>query len=196
MLRKIASAHGISFEETLTGFKWMGNRAFELADEGWEVLFSFEEALGYMFPNICNDKDGLTAAAVFMVAEGKWRSQGITPYEKLQQLYQTYGYHETLNTYFRSPSPVATAALFNGIRGGRYRKGEKLGAFEILRLRDITEGYDSDTADNKPALPVDPASHMLTLWLDRGVVFTLRGSGTEPKVKSRFEWCILSVFSC
>jgi phosphoglucomutase len=184
MLSKMASAYGIGFEETLTGFKWMGNRAFELAAEGWEVSFAFEEALGYMFPNVCNDKDGLTAAAIFLVAEGKWRSQDITPFEKLQQLYNAHGYHETLNTYFRSPSPAMTSALFKEIRGGNYGKGKKLGSFEILRWRDMTEGYDSDTTDNIPALPVDKATQMLTLWLDRGITFTLRGSGTEPKVKS------------
>ena len=55
----------------------------------------------------------------------------------------------------------------------------------------MTEGYDSATDDNKPTLPVDKGSQMLTLWLDRGVRFTIRGSGTEPKVKSRFSKCFL-----
>jgi phosphoglucomutase len=51
----------------------------------------------------------------------------------------------------------------------------------------MTMGYDSDTPDHKPELPVDKGSHMLTLWLDSHVKFTLRGSGTEPKVKCKFE---------
>lgn len=33
-------------QETLTGFKWMGNRAKQLADQGKSVLFAFEEAIG------------------------------------------------------------------------------------------------------------------------------------------------------
>lgn len=33
-------------QETLTGFKWMGNRAKDLLDQGNTVLFAFEEAIG------------------------------------------------------------------------------------------------------------------------------------------------------
>lgn len=164
----------------------MGNIARTLEESDYDVPFAFEEALGYMFPKVCHDKDGITAAIIFLSAEAKWRSQGLTPYTKLQRLFEEFGYHETLNNYFRSPSPDVTAKLFRAIRDGPYRTEKKLGMFKILRWRDMTEGYDSGTQDNKPTLPVDKGSQMLTLWLDRGVHFTLRGSGTEPKVKSRF----------
>lgn len=33
-------------QETLTGFKWMGNRARDLLDQDKTVLFAFEEAIG------------------------------------------------------------------------------------------------------------------------------------------------------
>ncbi|KAL2003265.1 hypothetical protein VTN02DRAFT_4475 [Thermoascus thermophilus] len=193
MLEKMAIANGIHFEETLTGFKWMGNIAKKYDEEGpYVVRFAFEEALGYMFPEVCYDKDGLTAAMVFLAAEAKWKALGLTPYAKLQQLYNEYGHHETLNNYLRSPSPALTNALFNGIRKGSFFKEKKLGAFKILRWRDMTEGYDSGTADNKPTLPVDKKIQMLTLWLDRDVRFTIRGSGTEPKVKLYIESCSAS----
>ena len=186
MLEKTAVAKGIHFEEALTGFKWMGNISRNLEKSGYHVPFAFEEALGYMFPKVCYDKDGITAAMIFLSAEAQWRAQGLTPYSKLQQLFNEFGYHETLNTYFRSPNPEITTSLFRAIRSGSYRADKSLGSFKILRWRDMTEGYDSATDDNKPTLPVDKGSQMLTLWLDRGVRFTIRGSGTEPKVKSRF----------
>ncbi|KAL1872492.1 hypothetical protein Plec18167_006610 [Paecilomyces lecythidis] len=186
MLEKMALAKGLHFEETLTGFKWMGNIARKLEKDGFKVPFAFEEALGYMFTEVCYDKDGLTAALVFLAAEAKWRAQGLTPYAKLQQLFKEYGHHETMNSYFRSPNPVTTAALFRSIRNGSFSESKTLGSFKILRWRDMTEGYDSGTPDGKPVLPVDSTSQMLTLWLDRDVKFTLRGSGTEPKVKCKF----------
>lgn len=185
MLEKMAVAKGIHFQEALTGFKWMANIARGLEDAGYSVPFAFEEALGYMLPSVCYDKDGVTAAMVFLAAEAKWRAQGLTAFAKLQGLFDQFGHHETLNTYFRSPSPDLTATLFRGIRGGSYRTNKKLGKFKILRWRDMTEGYDSGTEDNKPTLPVDKSSHMLTLWLDRDVRFTIRASGTEPKVKRK-----------
>lgn len=54
---------GFNFIETLTGFKWMGNRADELIKQNKRVLFAFEEAIGYMCGSHVLDKDGIAAAA-------------------------------------------------------------------------------------------------------------------------------------
>ncbi|KAL3442562.1 hypothetical protein BJX65DRAFT_286768 [Aspergillus insuetus] len=185
MLEKMAVAKGIYFEESLTGFKWMGNTARKLEESGYYVTFAFEEALGYMFPEVCYDKDGITAAMVFLSAQAKWATQGLTPYTKLQKLFSEYGHHETLNNYFRSPNPETSMALFDAIRAGPFKSEMKLGSFKILRWRDMTEGYDSGTEDKTPKLPADKSSQMLTLWLDREVRFTIRASGTEAKVKCK-----------
>ncbi|KAJ5639437.1 uncharacterized protein N7484_007299 [Penicillium longicatenatum] len=189
MLEKMTKSKGAQFQETLTGFKWMGNVARDLERTGMTVPFAYEEALGYMFPSVCYDKDGITAAAVFLGAYAKWRSEGLTAQAKLQQLFEEFGHHETLNNYFRSPSPDLAVELFRGIRSGPFLASKKFGSFKILRWRDLTEGFDSASSDNKPDLPEDPTSQMLTLWLDGGVRFTIRGSGTEPKVKFYIESC-------
>eukprot|EP00957_Ditylum_brightwellii_P173477 13207842-Ditylum_brightwellii.AAC.1 len=65
MLRAFAEAEGLHFEETLTGFKWLGNRAASLEEQGYIPLFAFEEAIGFMFGTILKDKDGISALAVF-----------------------------------------------------------------------------------------------------------------------------------
>ena len=54
MLRSMARKEGMAFEETLTGFKWMANRAhgFERND-GKTVLLCYEEAIGFM----CGTRD-------------------------------------------------------------------------------------------------------------------------------------------
>ncbi|PSN50266.1 Phosphoglucomutase-2 [Blattella germanica] len=49
-------------QETLTGFKWMGNKTEELQKEGKNVLFAFEEAIGFMCYMSVLDKDGISAA--------------------------------------------------------------------------------------------------------------------------------------
>ena len=48
-LKSMAAKEGFHFQETLTGFKWLGNVAEQLTGEGYEVLFAFEEAIGFMF---------------------------------------------------------------------------------------------------------------------------------------------------
>ncbi|KAF7716990.1 Uncharacterized protein PECH_003199 [Penicillium ucsense] len=189
MLQKMAESKGIQFKESLTGFKWMGNVAQDLEKTGQTILFAYEEALGYMFPAVSYDKDGITAMSVFSMAAAKWQAQGLTVFGKLQQLFAEYGHHETLNNYFRSSSPQQTAELFHGIRNGPFLPKMQFGKFKILRWRDLTEGFDTASSDHKPDLPEDPTSQMITLWLEGGVRFTLRGSGTEPKVKFYIECC-------
>lgn len=184
MLAKMAEREGFHFQETLTGFKWLGNVARDLEGKGYVVPFAFEEALGYMFTPVCYDKDGLAATMVFLAAEAKWRSQGLTPFTKLQQLYDIYGYHESLNTYFISPDPVTTNVLFEKIRSQPEPVRSTIGSLPILRFRSMAERLDSGTPDRLPQLPVDLNSQMLTIWSEHGVRFTLRASGTEPKLKS------------
>ncbi|KAK6324413.1 hypothetical protein J4Q44_G00037550 [Coregonus suidteri] len=66
ILRAIALKEGFHFEETLTGFKWMGNRARELLDQHKIVLFAFEEAIGYMCSSaLLNKPPGEVIRAMF-----------------------------------------------------------------------------------------------------------------------------------
>ncbi|KXS99384.1 hypothetical protein AC579_8804 [Pseudocercospora musae] len=187
MLASMASKEGFHFQDTLTGFKWLGNVAQDLKKHGYEPAFAFEEAIGFMFPSVVWDKDGIAAAAVFLTAWQRWKKQGLTPHQKLQQLYETYGYFEDANTYLISPSPDTTNKVFNDVRTSNAgAPPEKLGKRTISRWRDLTLGYDSGTADHKPVLPVDASAQMITCELDN-VVFTVRGSGTEPKIKLYIE---------
>ncbi|MCJ1247707.1 Phosphoglucomutase-3 [Trapelia coarctata] len=182
MLACIGESKGFAVEETLTGFKWLGNRGLEL---GPKVIFAYEEALGYMLPQIVHDKDGIAAAMVFLQACSIWKS----PWDKLQNLYELYGYFETLNTYWRCSDQALVPIVFADIR-------RSTSAFpvqrEILRFRDLTNGTDTGTYSKKPDLPVDPNIQMLTFWLsgslsDDGIRFTIRASGTEPKIKIYLE---------
>merc|ERR1719277_1272881 len=64
MMKAMAMHEGFQFHETLTGFKWIGNKFAELKAKGIKPLFGFEEAIGFMVGDTCLDKDGIRAAAV------------------------------------------------------------------------------------------------------------------------------------
>ncbi|SLM41191.1 hypothetical protein LPUS_12130 [Lasallia pustulata] len=188
MLAEIAVKEGFRFSETLTGFKWLGNTALALEKAGNTVTFAYEEALGYMIPNIVHDKDGITAALLFLCAATQWGS----PWEKLLQLYEKYGYFYTLNTYWRSPEVTITKKLFAMIQKLGNPFALTVGGRQVLRWRDLSNNYDSATRDNIPELPASRDSQMITCWLDgskldHGIRFTIRASGTEPKIKIYLE---------
>ncbi|CAJ1397393.1 unnamed protein product [Effrenium voratum] len=65
-LGRVAATEGFRFVETLTGFKWMGSKSGSLRDQGFEVIFAFEEAIGFCVGDLVKDKDGISAAAVFV----------------------------------------------------------------------------------------------------------------------------------
>ena len=182
MLAVMGEAEGFRVEECMTGFKWLGNRALEL---GRDCVFAYEEALGYMFPNVAYDKDGIAAAIQFLQACAKWDH---SPWKELQRLYKKHGYFETRNTYWKSPDVETTGRVFERVRGLGKPFPETLGNRKVLRWRDLTRpGFDSQTAGNAPELPVS-SGQMITCWLegdesDQGVRFTIRASGTEPKIK-------------
>ena len=181
MLATIAREEHFVIEECLTGFKWLGNRALEIGDK---ACFAYEEALGYMIPSVVYDKDGITAAVVFLEACSKWGS----PWLMLESLYERYGYHETMNTYWRSPNVTTTIRIFERIRNFGKPYPDEVGGRGIIRWRDLTIGYDSATINNVPDLPTSIDTQMITCWLcktenDEGIRFTVRASGTEPKIK-------------
>ncbi|KAH9827565.1 putative phosphoribomutase [Teratosphaeria destructans] len=198
MLAAIAKQEGFHFKETLTGFKWLANIALELKSQGSDPVYAYEEAIGYMFTDILPDKDGVAAAAVFLLALQRWKAQGLTPWRKLQQLYTTYGYFEDANTYIKSPSQEVTECLMAKIRNvdGDGRLPLTVGKRKVQRYRDLRYGVDLTYADGpepsqahasqSPDLPVDFSNNMITCWLE-DVVFTVRTSGTEPKIKLYIE---------
>lgn len=187
MLAALAGKEGFQFRETLTGFKWLGNVARDLDKQGYAVVYAFEEALGYMIPQTVHDKDSISAAAVFLTAASHWATQGLTPHSKLQKLYEYLGYFEDANTYLVSPSPSVTTSVFTAIRALGSPHPTTIGPRKIVRWRDLTLGYDSKSKDHVPDLPVDATAQMITCELDNGAVFTIRGSGTEPKIKVYIE---------
>lgn len=94
-----------------------------------------------------------------------------------------------MNTYWRSQDLETTAKVFKRARALGTPYPTSVVGRKVLRWRDLTIGYDSSTEDNIPDLPSSPKSQMITCWLngslgDRGIRFTVRASGTEPKIKS------------
>ncbi|CAI5735416.1 unnamed protein product [Hyaloperonospora brassicae] len=183
MLRAVAQKEGLNFVETLTGFKWMGNKTAELRKAGKTVLFSFEEAIGFCVGGLVKDKDGVVAAAVFAeMAVQLEATKKMTVSQHLSALYTRYGHFVTQNHYVKCYDPVKIRAIFARLRNsGKY--WDSCGDYAISHVRDLTTGYDSSQPDKRAVLPVSTSTEMITYTFANGCVATLRTSGTEPKLK-------------
>nr|AOE43343.1 phosphoglucomutase [Cavenderia deminutiva] len=182
MLKSMAKKDGYIHEETLTGFKWVGNKARELLDQNKRFLFAYEEAIGFMYGDVSLDKDGVRCAAIFAELALYQYANGSSCQRHLDSLYERYGYHISKNRYFFCYEPPKMVAIFNAIRNNK-NYPTKCGEFEIERIRDLTDDYDNGYPDNKARLPISKSTQMITFFFKNGAIATLRGSGTEPKLK-------------
>lgn len=184
MLQSIAAAEGFCAEETLTGFKWLANKAIDLMNEGKTVLFAFEEAIGFMYGPQVLDKDGICAAAVMGELASYLYNQSITLTDQFDLLSKRYGVHVSNNSYFICHSKPTIEAIFRRIKtleNGTYPS--EIGGSKVTSIRDLSgRGYDSRQPDKKPVLPTS-SSEMITFTFENGVKATIRTSGTEPKIK-------------
>ncbi|KAK3928657.1 Phosphoglucomutase-2 [Frankliniella fusca] len=188
ILRTMAQHEGFNFEETLTGFKWMGNRACELMTQGKKVVFAFEEAIGFMCGSSVVDKDGVSAAVHISEMATYLKMKGKTLNDQLSEVYNQYGYHLCKNSYFICHKPETTKKIFERLRNfsgalKTYPAHILDGKYKIKNVVDLTIGYDSSTPNGVPVLPTSSSSQMITFSFDNGLVITLRTSGTEPKIK-------------
>ena len=87
MIDAICQQEGVRVEDTLTGFKWLGNRAIELEKEGYNVLLAYEEAIGFMLNDCVKDKDGVSTLAVFSEMAGKLYKAGLTLATRMDQIF-------------------------------------------------------------------------------------------------------------
>lgn len=183
-IQAMANKEGFHYAETLTGFKWLGTQALALTGEGKHFLFAFEEAIGFLVGTMGWDKDGVRSGAVMAEMVIGLYAQGRTLTQHLEGLYQTYGYFITKNSYFFNYNPDVMFKMFDRMRS-LTPEGypPACGRFPIRAVRDLMTGIDTSQPDGKAILPVSRSSPMTTFYFENGAVVTIRGSGTEPKLK-------------
>ncbi|XP_022224637.2 glucose 1,6-bisphosphate synthase [Drosophila obscura] len=192
----IARAEGFTHVETLTGFKWMGNRALELQAAGRTVLFAFEESLGFMFGMNVADKDGIGAATQLATMACHLRTtRNLTLIEKLREIYDTYGYHASISGHYICDDPELIERIFERLRNydeelpGTYPKCILDGDFEVVHVRDLTNGLDTAYPDRKARLPAIPSEQMITFTFTNGFVVSLRSTSRDHKLRYCAEIC-------
>ena len=185
MVDAMAKANGIACSECLTGFKWIAADMARFEKTGSNnYVFGFEESYGYLVENEVRDKDGVSAAAMCAEMTLYWRSKGKSLLNRLNELYETYGYYQdkAISKNFPGSSGVET---MKGIMAKLRAEGLKnLGGKTVLKIRDVQQSivYNPAEPAKKEALNL-PKSNVLQFFLDGGTVVSARPSGTEPKIK-------------
>ena len=166
ILSKIAAHHGLSFEETLTGFKYLSKVK--------NLAFGYEEALGYAVDaDSVNDKDGISAAIVLAQLTSDLSKVGKTISDYLDEIWQRYGFHGTRQISVRTTSTSDIARVL-----GRFRDSipESIADYPVTSFDDL----------EKPSGKLPPTNGV-RFFLDKRIRVIIRPSGTEPKIKCYLE---------
>ena len=192
MIDAICEKHGVQLKRTLTGFKFIGEQIalLENVSRQDEYLLGFEESYGYLSGTKVRDKDGVNAAMLICEMAACCKAQGMTLAEKLESLYQEYGYYKDVLSEF----------IFEGSKG--MEKMAKI--MEKLRTEtpeDIADKFVTEYADYKAQDRTIytgmgccamsefvrstglPKSDVVEFILEDGSRVQVRPSGTEPKLK-------------
>ncbi|MEZ4288264.1 MAG: hypothetical protein R3A47_09020 [Polyangiales bacterium] len=163
MLASIAKAHGIRHEQTLTGHKWIQNRAIELEREGYEFLFGYEEALGYAVSRLVRDKDGISAAIVVADAVARFKHDGKTLFDELLTMSKRYGVFRSRQVSIQLTQPE-----------------------DFADRRDRLIRLTQETPSSFEISSFDEIEGVLRFIVDRRHRVMVRPSGTEPKLRILF----------
>ncbi|MFF3922110.1 phospho-sugar mutase [Paenibacillus lactis] len=172
----IAEHYGATVLNTLTGFKYIGEKMTQFEQSGSHTfLFGYEESYGYLAGNYARDKDAVLASMLICEAAAYYKGQGKTLYDVLQELYEQFGYFlEKLESRtLKGKDGVAQIAA--KMSDWRNDPPQEIGGIRVEQVLDYANGLDGL-----------PKENVLKYLLEDGSWFCLRPSGTEPKIKVYF----------
>lgn len=166
LLGRQAAAYGQPWEQTLTGFKWLGKIP--------TLVFGYEEALGYsVAPDIARDKDGVSAIITILELAALLKAEGRTLADRLDEIYREHGLHATSQLSVRVEDLSIISRAMDVLRTS---PPSSLGGLAVTSVDDLADGYHGL-----------PPTTGVRLGLGESVRIICRPSGTEPKLKCYLE---------
>ena len=172
----IAKSYGVSSVDTLTGFKFIGEKIhqYENTNEATFIM-GYEESYGYLVGTHARDKDGVVSALLISEMAAYYYDKGMTLYEGLQEVYKKYGYYKE----------ELKSITLKGIDGMEKIKSI-MSHFRNADIKEIANIKVAQLIDYKEGINDLPKSDVLKFILEDNSWIAVRPSGTEPKIKFYF----------
>ena len=183
LTKAIAQYYGTKVFETLTGFKWIGEKIREFEEkDSYKYLFGFEESYGCLIAPHARDKDGISAVMALCEATAYYKSKGLSLWDQMIKIYEKYGYYKEGQISIVLKGADGAAEIKNKMSKMRANPPKELAGLDVLEVRDYQEHIVKKS--NGEIFKTDlPTSNVLYYELSNNSWCCVRPSGTEPKIK-------------
>ena len=182
LANRICESFHVKLFETLTGFKFIGEKIQQFMDSGdYTFLFGFEESYGFLSSTFVRDKDGVNASLLISEVACACMAEGITLYDRVQQIFREYGYYVENVVSTTLPGKDGLTRMKEIMTGLRNNPPKEIAGLKVTAVRDYLKGTRMSGGTEEPTgLPI---SDVLYFELEKGCWVCVRPSGTEPKIK-------------
>ena len=173
---KIAKENGVDCIDTLTGFKFIGEKINQFEqNKDRTFVMGYEESYGYLVGTHARDKDGVVSSLLICEMAAYYYDKGMTLYEGLQEVYKKYGYYKE----------ELKSITLKGIDGMKQIQNI-MDYFRNSDIQTIADIKVAEVRDYKKGINDLPKSDVLKFILEDESWIAVRPSGTEPKIKFYF----------
>jgi len=187
MAKAICDKFGVTLYEVPVGFKFIGEK-IKIWEKTHEhtFVFGFEESCGYLRGTHARDKDAVVASMLTAEMVCYYTSIGKTVFQRLQEIYDTYGYVLDCNISIPFKGLNAMKDMNAVVDGLKVNPISKFDIYNVTAVRDYSKNIRSDVATGKQTEIGSPLTNCVYYELENGSFICVRPSGTEPKLKIYF----------
>jgi phosphoglucomutase len=182
LIERIAEAKNVTFYNTLTGFKYIGELMTQL--EGKQTFIGGgEESYGYLIGGFVRDKDAIVSSAFIAEMTAYYKDKGSSLFEALIDTYVQYGFYKEKLISLTKKGKSGAEEIKDMMEKFRTNPPATLGGSKVTTLKDYEKGIETDLLTNTTKKLELPTSDVLQFITGDGSIISARPSGTEPKIK-------------
>ena len=183
LAQTIADDFHIKLENTLTGFKYIGEKIEEYKNTKLKkFIMGFEESYGYLIGDHARDKDAVVTAVILCELALYYKLQKQTMGDVLENIYKTYGYYLDDIDSVKLEGKEGSIKIQRISDSFRRNLPMKWINKRVIFVEDYSVGKRTIVGEGVEAIPL-PNSDVLKVYLEGDSWFCIRPSGTEPKIK-------------
>lgn len=181
--RAIASSYGVETVDTLTGFKYIGEKINEYDTTGERFIFGYEESYGYLISSFARDKDAVQSTVMACEMAQYWKDQGLTLLDALQGLYEKHGFYKEGLESLTLQGVAGQEQIASIINNFKDNIQLDFGGIQTKYIENYSESQRLFPGTDKVEVITLPTENVIKYVLEDDCWICLRPSGTEPKFK-------------